>query len=100
MEGLIRVLSMVQNLSWMYESPPHVQPVLQVREALSPLLSDEWSRATVTVFSAIVSSLLALGLYYMFIKPAAHIIRWLAWLAFVVGLPLGIGWLTWNVPSA
>lgn len=99
MEALVYALGAIQNLSWIYESPPHVGPVLQARGALDPLLSEDWSRATVSASAALASSVLALGAYYVFIRPAAHIMRWLAWLAFVVGLPATAGWLAWSVPS-
>ena len=99
MDAFIKMLVMVRNLSWILESPPHIEPVLHARGVLDPLLSEEWSRLTIAACAVLVTSLIALGVYYIFIKPAAHIMRWLAWLAFVVGLPAAAGYLVWIVPT-
>lgn len=100
MEVFIDALKFLQNLSWIVESPPHVEPIKHARDFLDPLLSEEWSRLTIAGCVAIVTALIVLGFYYIFIRPASHIMRWIAWLAFVVGLPVAAGYLAWIVPMS
>ncbi len=83
----------------LYFEQKYKDPVRQARATLEPLLSEPWSRAAVAACAIVLVSLATLAVHYIFFKPAAQIMRWAVWLAFVVGLPASAGCLAWSVPS-
>lgn len=83
----------------LYYSQPYSTPIRHARGYLEPVLDASWSKLTIAAAVVLATNLLTLGFYFIFLKPASHIIRWLAWLCFVAGLPVLFGYLAWSVPD-
>ena len=89
----------IEGLAWVWSEPPHVEPVLRARDFLDPLLSGDQGRIAVALLATIATYMIALGTYHAFLKPASRVLGWVAWFAFVAGLPALVGYLSWDVPG-
>lgn len=92
-----RALSLAERGRDWFSTEPYAAPVIEARSYLSFVLNEDWSARVVAIAVALLSCALMLLVYYVFVRPATIALRWIGWIALVLGPPLILGYLVANV---